>query len=272
MNTAPAIAWIDGLPAQNSLLHDRGLHYGDGLFETLRVRSGRIRFAALHANRLASGCERLGITCDAKAAIRTGLDGIDARDGTLKLIVTRGEAVARGYGVTGAERARVLRFWYPGEPPKRPETFRAVTLEQRWGENPSLAGMKHLNRLEQVLGRRELDTAGADEGLVGSSSGLAISGTMSNVFLCIDGRIVTPRVDRCGIAGVMRAVVLREAQALGIEVTQQDVPLTDARRATSVFFTNARIGLLAATHLDGRALVQQPDLVRLARTIEALDE
>lgn len=272
MNGAPAAAWIDGIPVHDSLAHDRGLHYGDGLFETLGVRDGRIRFASLHTERLASGCERLGIQCDASAAIRSGLEGIDERNGTLKLIVTRGEAVARGYGVTGGERTRVLRFWYPGEPPKRAQTFRAVTLVQRWGENPSLAGMKHLNRLEQVLARRELGATDANEGLVGSSSGLAVSGTMSNVFLSIDGRLVTPRVDRCGIAGVMRAVVLREARARGIDVLQQEVPLIEAMRATSMFFTNVRIGLAAASHLDGRALAQPHDLIRLADSIEALDD
>ncbi len=253
MNDPAAGVWIDGQPANDALRFDRGLHYGDGLFETIDVREGRARFLALHADRLSRSCERLGIDCDAVDTLATAARDLEG-EGTLKVIVTRGDAVARGYGATGRERARVLRFWYPGPSAARPAKCDVVTLTQRCGENPALAGMKHLNRLEQVLARRELAATGADEGLILSSTGDVVSGTMCNVFLHVDDRWVTPRVDRCGIAGVMRAVVLRESARAGLFIDEVALDAAALPRVTAAFFTNARIGVSPATRLDGCAL------------------
>lgn len=262
---------IDGQPADDALRFDRGLHYGDGLFETIDVRGGRARFLALHAERLARDSARLGIDCDAGDVLRVAARDLEG-EGTLKIIVTRGDSVARGYGTTGHERARVLRFWYPGPPAARPSKCDVVTLAQRCGENPALAGMKHLNRLEQVIARRELAGTGADEGLIVSSTGFVVSGTMCNVFLNVDDRWVTPRVDRCGIAGVMRAVVLREAAGAGLSIQEMPIAAEDLSRVTSLFFTNARIGISPATRLDGRPLASTPEVEALRATIEALHE
>jgi len=270
--TTPAVVLIDGQPAADALAQDRGLHYGDGLFETLDVRGGRARFLPLHVARLTEGCERLGIACDASAALAAAARGLDG-NGTLKVLVTRGDAVARGYGTTGREQARVVRYWYPGPSVARLSECRAVLLGQRWGENPWLAGMKHLNRLEQVLSRRELaSVVNADEGVVLSSTGLVVSGTMCNVFLKVDDRWVTPRVDRFGIAGVMRAVVLREAARAGWPVEEADVPAMALPRASALFFTNARIGVRPATRLSGRTLEVPDEVQALRETIEACHE
>jgi len=270
MSTPGAAAWIDGQPASDALAFDRALHYGDGLFETLAVRAGRPRFLALHAARLAQGCVRLGIACDAAAALRDASAGLEG-EGTLKVILTRGDAVARGYGVSGTERPRVLRFWYPGAGASPAAKFDAVALGQRWGENPALAGLKHLNRLEQVLSRRELASTGADEGIVSSSTGDVVSGTMCNVFLELEDGWLTPRVDRCGIAGVLRAVVLREAARLGLRIAEARVPDTRLGEVRAAFFTNARLGVQPATRLDGRPLRQSEAVTSLARRIESLD-
>ena len=271
MNPPAADVWIDGQPAGDALRFDRGLHYGDGLFETIDVRQGRARFLALHEQRLARDCARLGIDCDARGILRAAARDLDA-EGTLKVIVTRGDSVARGYGTTGRERARVVRFWYPGPPAARAAKCDVVTLAQRCGENPAIAGMKHLNRLEQVIARRELAGTVADEGLIVSSTGLVVSGTMCNVFLNVDDRWVTPRVDRSGIAGVMRAVVLREAARAGMPVEEAAVEAQTLSRTTALFFTNARIGVSPATRLDGRPLASSPEVEALRATIEALDE
>jgi 4-amino-4-deoxychorismate lyase len=270
MTVRAADTWIDGQTANDALRFDRGLHYGDGLFETIDVREGRARFLALHADRLARGSERLGIACDAGAQLTAAARALDG-DGTLKVIVTRGDSVARGYGTTGAERARVLRFWYPGAPATRPAKCDVVTLAQRWGENPALAGLKHLNRLEQVLARRELAATGADEGLVLASTGRLVSGTMCNVFLYVDERWVTPRVDRCGIAGVMRAVVLREAARAGLSIDEVALDAAVLPRVSAAFFTNVRIGVSPVTRLDGRRLAVPPEVEALRAAIESLD-
>jgi 4-amino-4-deoxychorismate lyase len=267
------LAWVDGEPAASELIADRGLHYGDGLFETLLVRNGRARFLDLHVARLAEGCARLGIACDAEATLSSAIErlGPDATDGTLKVIVTRGDARVRGYAPQGDETRRVLAWWYPGPVPARLDSFNVVLLAQRWGENPLLAGMKHLNRLEQVFARRELAAHGADEGLVLSSGGLVCSGTQTNVFLWFGESLVTPRLDRCGIAGVMRAAVLREGARLGVTVQVSDIAAPALDQARALIFTNARIGLRFATRLGARELEQPDALMRLAAAIEALD-
>jgi 4-amino-4-deoxychorismate lyase len=272
MTVTVAGVLIDGLPASDGLYLDRGLHYGDGLFETLDVRAGRARFLAQHIARLTSGCERLGIACNPGELLTSAAAGLDG-DGTLKVIVTRGDAVARGYAPTSRERARVIRCWYPGPRAARAARCDVVRLTQRWGENPALAGMKHLSRLEQVLSRRELgEHADADEGVVLSSTGLVVSGTMCNVFLKLDDRWMTPRVDRCGIAGVMRAVVLRETADAGWPVEEREIAGAELARVTAMFVSNARIGVSPVTRLEGRTLAV-PDEVETLRTVtEARDE
>jgi 4-amino-4-deoxychorismate lyase len=270
--SAPLLTLVDGEPAAGGWPLDRGLHYGDGLFETLNLREGRLCFEALHARRLALGCTRLAIRADL-TLLWEQARSLATRypASTLKVLVTRGDALARGYTPTGAERARVLHLVYPAPGPGEiPAQVRLVSLGSTLGENPRLAGLKHCNRLEQVLGRQELLGTGAFEGLMGSSSGHLVSGTMSNVFVGRDDAFVTPPVDLCGVAGVMRAVVLREAAHCGLEVRVAPLPLTTLRDCDSLFITNARLGVVPAHQLDGRPLAQPSVVQALARRIAAL--
>jgi 4-amino-4-deoxychorismate lyase len=110
------------------------------------------------------------------------------------------------------------------------------------------------------------------EGLLASSSGLLISGTMSNVFLELEGSIVTPVLDRCGVAGVLRAAVLREAARANIAVRVAEVPLEALQRASALALSNARLGLVAADELDGRGLSRSPRLAELATRVASLED
>jgi 4-amino-4-deoxychorismate lyase len=236
---------------------DRGLHYGDGLFETIVCQRGRARFLSLHLERLAHGCERLRIRFDELAALRAEIEqtAASAGEALLKVVVTRGDAVARGYGWSGREVATRLVFQYPLPPENIAATrdgIHAVVARLRYGENPQLAGLKHLNRLEQVLARSELPAEEAAELLVFSSSGTLISGTMSNVFVVEGGRLRTPKLDRCGVAGIMRRVVLREAAAARIAV--DEASLSDLTAAQELFVTNARIGIWPIRSLGERQI------------------
>jgi 4-amino-4-deoxychorismate lyase len=265
---------VDGRPCGESWPQDRALQYGDGLFETMLVRNGRIRFESLHAERLARGCKRLAIHAD-QAAIWLQARQLAQRHGEalLKLLLTRGDATARGYGFSGTESPRLIFTVFPaphvGEVPTQ---VRAVTLQCRLGENPDLAGIKHCNRLEQVLARASFAGTDAFEGLLGSSSGLLISGTMSNVFLELDGELVTPELDRCGIAGVLRAVVLREARQAGMQVRVAAFAMSALQRCTALALSNVRLGLLAVSALDGRHLQVSTRLRDLAMRIDTRDE
>jgi 4-amino-4-deoxychorismate lyase len=142
------------------------------------------------------------------------------------------------------------------------------TLSARLGENPLLAGLKHCNRLEQVVARAEWADSDISEGILFSSSGNLVSGTMSNVFIVQDSRLLTPRVDLCGVAGVMRRVVMSEAQRAGIPTREYVLRADDLRRADEVFLTNARIGIWPVRSLDGRVLTPGP-LTRRLQTLMA---
>lgn len=264
---------VDGLPAAGGWPLDRGLHYGDGLFETMRVRGGRVRFEALHRSRLAGGLARLRIGLDEQAAWEEVRALARAHpQSMLKLLVTRGDATARGYGAAGDERPRRVLLAYATAPEPAHERRDAVLLSACFGENPLLAGLKHTSRLEQVLARAELAATGAWEGLVRAGSGLLVSGTISNVYLRRQGQWLTPRIDRCGIAGVVRAAALREAAAAGVALTEADIPAEALRDCDSVWVSNARIGLVRLESLDGRPLDGDAAMSRLADRLEQLDD
>lgn len=247
---------VDGVAADAIDALDRGLHYGDGLFETIACRAGRPRFLTLHLQRLTEGCARLGIRGVDATVLTAQIEQLAATeaDCVLKLIVTRGSATARGYGAHGDELARtvLLQYPWPSEDPACWEQGVAVrTAVGRLGENPALAGLKHLNRLEQVMIRAEWSDPGIQEALVFGSSGALVSGTMSNVFLVTDGRIMTPAIIGAGIRGVMRRVVMREAERGGLSITETTLDAAALSQAQELFLTNARIGIWPVRALDG---------------------
>jgi 4-amino-4-deoxychorismate lyase len=265
---------VDGIPCSQGWPQDRSLHYGDGLFETMLVRQGRIRFEALHAGRLARGCDRLAINADHESIWSQARHlAHQHSESLLKLQLTRGDATARGYAPSGVEQPRLILSVFPApQAADLPVDILAVTSAHCLGENPHLAGIKHCNRLEQVLARASLRGTGAFEGMMGSSSGLLISGTMSNVFMELDGELVTPALDRCGIEGVLRAVVLREAARRGAAVRVADFPLSALARCTGLAISNVRLGLLPVHRLDGRNVQCSEQVHHLAARIEALEE
>ena len=268
---------LNGSPAQQVSPFDRALHFGDGLFETIACRAGRPRFLSLHLERLLLGCQRLGIDSGDFAEVRAEVSSLarEVENAIVKVILTRGTALARGYGVTGREKATRITFrygWPPETPTESQDGVRVRTAKLRLGENPALAGLKHCNRLEQILARREWTDPGIAESLLYSSSGRLVSGTMSNVFIVEGSRLRTPRLDLCGVAGVMRRVVLREAERAGISVQEDVLGVDDVHKASELFLTNARIGLWPLRELDGRVLQPGPVTRRLQQLMTPLLE
>ncbi|CAM4079513.1 Aminodeoxychorismate lyase [Pseudomonas reidholzensis] len=238
--------WIDGQPATAVNLQNRGLAYGDGLFETVAVRAGRPSLLEHHLQRLASGCQRLAIDADLPL-IRDELLRFASQlgEGVAKLIVTRGDS-QRGYApVAGAAPRRILQGSpLPAYPAANGENgISLFACQTRLAEQPLLAGLKHLNRLEQVLARAEWQDAEHAEGLVRDTQGRLIEGVYSNLFLVREGVLLTADLSRCGVAGVMRAALLEQAPALGITVQVRDLALTDLEQADEVFVCNSVYGI-----------------------------
>lgn len=244
--------WVGGRPGRAIDPRDRGLHYGDGLFETMRVVRRAVRLLDFHLERLQGGCERLMIDAPGATQLRREVERCAAtrQSGVLKLIVTRGVG-ERGYRPSGRERC--TRIMLLGPPPAAGvAAVPAVRLRictTRLGTNPRLAGLKTLNRLEQVLARSEWSDAKVGEGLMLDHADHVVCGTMSNVFLRRGDLLMTPLLDRCGVAGVMRRWVLGEAGALGLRTIERRVRLADLGMADEIFVTNAVRGVLTAAEI-----------------------
>lgn len=259
MSLQPEIARVDGREAHEVSVLERGLHYGDGLFETIACLGGQPRFLERHLARLAGGCARLGIPFGDFAPLGREVRSLAAGTARaiVKVLLTRGVAVNRGYAPSGAEHATriTLRYGWPADDPllaERGVRVRIATL--RLGENPVLAGLKHCNRLEQVLARAEWSDPDVSESLMFSSSGALVSGTMSNVFVVRGMTLLTPRLDRCGVAGVMRAVVLAAAAAAGVAAEERVLVAEDLAAADEIFLTSALIGIRPVREAQGRPL------------------
>lgn len=236
---------------------DRGLHYGDGLFETMAVQGGRVRFLDWHLERLAEGAARLAISLPEPATLRAEIAAVSAADrGIVKLIVTRGIG-GRGYRPPARPEPARLVFGlpWPALPPAAwTGGVRVGWCGLRLGRNPRLAGIKHLNRLEQVLARAEWDDAAMAEALMMDDQDHAICGTRTNLFAKIAGRWTTPRLDQCGVAGIMRRAFRTWAADRGDPVIERALPAAELAGAAVLFLTNAVIGAWPVAELAGRAL------------------
>ena len=235
---------------------DRGLLYGDGLFETIAVVEGEPGHWQQHLQRLRAGCARLGIEAVDELLLaeecRQLVDGVGRA--VVKIIVTRGSG-GRGYRVPARPApTRILQLHdWPELSVLCAQQGVAVRIcDIRLGHNPRLAGIKHLNRLEQVLARQEWDDTGIMEGLLLDSVGNLIEGTMSNLFLVKDEVLLTPDLQRCGVAGIMRSQVLELADQLSIHAEICQLGMADLHEAGEVFICNSLIGIWPIIAIDDR--------------------
>lgn len=268
--------FVNGVEGGSVSVDDRGLQYGDGLFETMGASNGRVRRFKQHMARLAEGCRRLGMPAPPIDLIEDdclrALEGFGAA--VVKLTLTRGPG-PRGYPPPlDANPTRIVVSTAQQVSPS--EAARPLTLrvcETRLGRNPQLAGMKHLNRLEQVLAGAELRETGADEGLMRSTDDRIVCATAANVFVVRDGALLTPDISDCGVAGVMREIVLHTASGLGLGVTIGDFTLDDFARAEECFLTNAVRGIRPVGWVQGVNNFKDSEITtRLRAATEAADE
>ena len=253
---------------------DRGLQYGDGVFTTLVVSQGVPLFLSRHLQRLQADASRLGVPCPDWRVLQDEARRLSSLHphSVLKILLTRG-AGGRGYRppepATGTRIISVNPLPdYPSELKERGVRARLCAL--RLGLNPRLAGIKHLNRLEQVLARAEWQEEGVREGLLLDYEGFLVEGVSSNVFLIQQGRLRTPRLDRCGVAGVMRALVLEAASDLGIPAEATRLLPEEAVDADELFLTNSVIGIWPVRSLEGKSFPVGGITRQLARRVEAM--
>jgi 4-amino-4-deoxychorismate lyase len=255
--------WLDGQRCLSMSPDERGFLYGDGLFSTMRVRQGMIGLWPHHLHRLQEGALRLGLAVDL-TGLEYWLKQMAERvgDGTLKVIISRGKGL-RGY-LPPVQPARCYVQMMPVITTLRdcdPDGLHGAlpidsgVLQGCLGHQaPMLAGLKTLNRLEQVLLRQVLAQTVWPEALVVDLDGMLVEGVQSNCFLLMDGVWQTPDLSKAGITGVMRAEILHRMADREIDCRISRVPVALIDRIEALFFCNALTGMVPVAQLAGRAL------------------
>lgn len=265
--------WINGSPSNLVHATDRGLNYGDGVFTTLPVQSGTPLFLDRHLLRLQRDAGRIKLVSPQIPSLETEIRTVlqEVQDGILKIVITRGQG-GRGYLPPSDPDPTVILSLFPPKPEaSQPDLGMIATYcTTVLGHSPSLAGVKHLNRLEQVLARSELQGLAVDEGIMRDPDGFVVEGTMSNLFGVQGNQVVTPLLDRCGVQGVMRELVIDALRTdWGVAVEERRVTAEDLLRFDEVFLTNGVIGIQSLTQLDARVYPKGPMATRLRGWLEA---
>jgi 4-amino-4-deoxychorismate lyase len=266
---------VDGLPANAVPADDRGFTYGDGVFRTLAMRNGRARWWPEQYAKLAADCGALRITAPAESDLRRDLQTIAAQlpDCALRITVTRGSG-GRGYAVPDKPQSRrvVSANLLPQYPAHWPEQGVNVRIcELRLAAQSRLAGIKHLNRLENVLARAEWHDPAIAEGLLLDETGNVIEGTRCNVFMVEDGALVTPDLSRCGVAGVTRDLVIAAAERNGLRCQIGAINQQRLEAATEIFLVNSLIGVWPVAALEQRRWSDFKIAPLVRKWLDALD-
>jgi 4-amino-4-deoxychorismate lyase len=256
----------NGEPARVVAIDDRAFQYGDGLFETIAIRNGEARLWGYHMDRLASGCERLQITMPDVQILQNWLDGA-VRDSdeasaccVAKLIISSGVS-ERGYGRPQPVNAETFISIFAPMPVAAEdyrEGIETILCRTKLALCSATAGLKTLNRLEQVLARSECAADGAFEGLTSDADDRLICGTMSNVFIVSNASIITPSLDRCGVAGVMRRHTIETLEKNGFAVEIRDVSEAELFCSDEVFLSNSQFGILPVRRCDEKVWPSHP--------------
>ena len=262
----PTVHWLDGRRAESMPLPDRGIEYGDGLFETLLYADGRVLYPERHLQRLKLGLSALGFPdCSQRAALEleqvcAELGPMEITCAAIRLTVTRGSG-SRGYAPPDPCLPRILIGVTPLDTDWRaqPSPAHLGTATIRLATQSQLAGIKHLNRLEQVLAARERVAGGYDEMLMLDATDNVVSVISGNLFAVVRGRIVTPRLQSCGVRGTRRALLIdRWAAKIGMPVDQQAFGIDLLQRAEELFYCNALLGLRPIAAAAGCSWPEHP--------------
>ncbi|MGM0520558.1 MAG: aminodeoxychorismate lyase [Pseudomonadota bacterium] len=241
---------------------DRGLAYGDGVFETVLLRDGKPVLWDYHRARLRRGCEVLGIQTPSDAALDATWQIAEQGDvlpqhEVLKIVVTRGSG-GRGYAPPPTPAPRLLSRRMPFMPnfSRGCEGVHVCMCNLRLAHQPLLAGIKHLNRLENVLARREWQRDDIAEGLLADQQGNLVEATSMNLFWQQDGVVWTPPLEQCGVAGTLREALL-SLQHIAVA----SLPLCELHRVEQLWVGNSVQGIWPVVALvtpDGQVQKRWP--------------
>lgn len=254
---------VNGVQQSHIDIESRALAYGDGLFTTAKILNGEVQYINAHVERLLSGCKTLGISSPKHNELTQQLLHV-AKNYSLAVLKVIIIAKSGGRGYARADHNDqdiiIMVHDYPNHYDQQAEVGISMAIsEQQLGINPMLSGLKHLNRLEQVLLRQELNTKPVDELVVTNVNGDVIEATSSNVFCFIDQIWHTPDVSQSGVNGIMRQAILNKIS--DSKVTQ--LTLEQLNKAQSIFTCNSVMGVMPIRQFNGKEIaIEQALLVR----------
>ncbi len=259
---------LNGIHQAPLSVEERALHYGDGLFETIAfVNQSPVLWNA-HMDRLARGCRVLGIPCPSGQQLLSEASILLPEEAfsLLKIVLSRG---IDGRGYRPSEQIAMNRYLlaYKIDPLWRSNPIETRVCSMPWSVNSRLAGLKTLNRLDQVLAQAECKTFQIDEGVMTDGNGHLISGTKSNLFLIEANTLVTPKLNQAGIAGTLRDFLLQEASCFGYKSEVCDISIERMKTADAAFFTNSVMGLLPIKSFEEVAYVESSKLKALQKQV-----
>jgi len=249
---------INGEFSEQVSVQDRGMHYGDGVFETLVANNGELEHWNDHINRLALGCNRLGINMPDVSLLKFEVEKLldqqsaEVSRFVIKIIITRGIG-QRGYKPPATAVTTRIVSIYPY--PDYPEIYfnkgvKVVVCKIPLSCNPVLAGIKHLNRLEQVMAQSEWDDPQIIDGIMLNNEQQVVECTMSNIFWASNNQLFTPDLSNCGVEGVTRANILRLAKELQIPTKIGNFSVKDLLAADEIFISNSVFGIFPVNKIE----------------------
>ena len=252
---------INGIEATHINATDRGLAYGDGLFSTIKVEYGVVLLWDLHLQRLKLGVQRLSFSKVDWSKLSLEVNQLASyfskhAEYVLKVIITRGSG-GRGYSIQGCHSP--LRIISSAPFPSfyaqwKIQGIDIVLCESQLSSNKQLAGLKTLNRLEQVLIKQELEKKQAVEGIVCDGNGFVIEACSANVFIYLDDVWQTPKLDKSGVAGIQRSNIMKQAKVSGINIVENYIHKDQLVNVKAICLTNALMGVMPVSKYQGRAL------------------
>lgn len=263
---------INGKFVDELAAHDRGLHYGDGLFETITVENMQLLCWDEHLKRLERGCIKLNIAVPDKNLLKNEVSALinTESQGVIKIIISRGQG-GRGYKILeniAPTRIISLYPWSYQYDQNSSSGVKTRICKYRYAKNPLLAGIKHLNRLEQILARSEWNDDSIAEGIVMDSENYIIEGTMSNIFCIIGKTLYTPDLSECGIEGIVRGKIIELASNLKFNVEIKKIPLGFLMNAEEIFMCNSIIGVWPVNIIDETKFSKHKKTQNIIKTLQ----
>lgn len=249
--------WVNGQERTQISVFDRGLSYGDGFFTTALVDQGKWLNAEAHWWRIEQSCIKLALPPIDKDILLTQLQSSFALLGAeqdsllvLKLVVTRGQG-GRGYQPPEQCTPTVIIQWM--ESPvdlTLPESMLIRQCQTPLSMNAALAGIKHLNRLDNVLAKAELQASGFDDGLMENALQQVVCSSQANLFLLKDNRLLTPRLTQSGVHGTVRYALAKICADIGYQWQETDISWLQLQQADAIFLSNAIRGIMPVSAVE----------------------